>query len=34
MAASQVLNAAQELARHSVSLSEEVATFLSDVKAA
>ena len=33
-AASQVLNAAQELARHSVSLSEEVATFLSDVKAA
>ncbi|GEP12722.1 methyl-accepting chemotaxis protein [Methylobacterium gnaphalii] len=34
MAAGQVLSAAQELARHSVSLSQEVGTFLSSVKAA
>ena len=34
MAAAQVLSAAQELARHSVSLSQEVGTFLSSVKAA
>ncbi|MEG9524961.1 MAG: cache domain-containing protein [Hyphomicrobiales bacterium] len=33
-AAAQVLSAAQELARHSVSLSQEVNTFLSNVKAA
>jgi methyl-accepting chemotaxis protein len=34
MAAAQVLSAAQELARHSVSLSQEVSTFLSSVKSA
>jgi methyl-accepting chemotaxis protein len=33
-AAAQVLSAAQELARHSVSLSQEVSAFLSNVKAA
>ncbi|WP_460665755.1 hypothetical protein, partial [Kribbella swartbergensis] len=33
-AASQVLGAAQELARHSNDLGQEVATFLQDVKAA
>lgn len=34
LAASQVLGAAQELARHSTSLSQEVSTFLASVKAA
>jgi len=34
MAASQVLSSAQELARHSETLSREVGSFLSDVKAA
>ncbi|MGO4707490.1 chemotaxis protein, partial [Microvirga sp. 2MCAF38] len=33
-AASQVLDAAQELARHSSTLSQEVDSFLSGVKAA